>query len=902
VVFEIDSQDYSPEHFDKYNVSDKKEQTEAARIIKYSKIVKPDVLRAVADVYDRYQFDFGNVYGNPQVIQEVTNIFVKTGVIQKMAAPGFFDGNKPSDKGKAFVKEYTLGAVLKESIVKALYSEGMGDIKKTVIDAAPLLLANWAKGSYAVVDELNKAIEYAVAYTNDLINGTFSVPKLDKEEAKVMTAEQKLGHSLSAFTHWAQQGDLYETKDPVVLKLAGALVYSGPLFRDYLKRLNDVTNKAAKADRETQESGNTGLFGDTSPDRHSLLEKAVASWDRRYAVKRNILSSVLFEGGNMISSGIIDGLANATGLDIKSRIMKWTSAKPENRQAWQQAIRLFRENFGHGPKTERDATLLMKTAKKMAESGQMFSGDQFEQFAKQEMTGQGGQPGSQNQSGYSQEQGSQQGSQGQGSASSPADDPVKLFTALKKLYKSGAVSKDQLVKAFQHVVSSLQMPVMSILRNTDKYTASPAGKDMSPALQDKWDQVKTFLSRLRANGVRARDSVIDSLQRAFHSWMTPQLAEEAYQQFTVFAGLSRRFQPLTSSQRKALCSRYGVGSRVVYRPLPLASWAPDFLVSAQRRFSGQAGKILSIRSEVYNVEMPDGEVVSAAEPELELIESSRPVSNDPMRETVRQFLSNISSLTSVPNDQHGVVKEVLEPDHVVYMHTESLPNGKPYTIEFHMVPGEPAADVYVVRDFDNHPLDENGYTIEDMDDWNLSEVDYVDALFAEEMARTGVKEEPGKEDDTPSMDATGQYTFDKWFGDMGNVSAGLHRPSLMDLAICSGLYRAVASSGSYSPGGEGVSQVKQDFLNGFLDIDGAVDALVRFGIPQEEADGEVGMWNIEFDPPGSDYSGVIPSGVQAFLNRTLDVADKLTSKPLSVVDDVVEAPFRVADKVLEKSS
>jgi hypothetical protein len=276
-----------------------------------------------------------------------------------------------------------------------------------------------------------------------------------------------------------------------------------------------------------------------------------------------------------------------------------------------------------------------------------------------------------------------------------------------------------------------------------------------------------------------------------------------------------------------------------------------------------------------------------------------------MRETVRQFLSNVSYLTSVPDNQHGIVKEVLEPDHVVYMHTESLPNGKPYTVEVHMVPGELFADVYVVRDFDNHLLEENGFTIEDMEDWNLSEADRIDALFAKEMARTGVKEEPALDNDEPSVDDTGQYTFDKWFRDMGHVSAGLRRPSLMDLAICSGLCqalrshggRSMVSSGAYSPGAGGVSQVKQDFLNGFLDTDETVAALVRSGIPQEEADREVGMWNIEFSPSGDGYYDVIPSGVQAFLNKTLDIADKLTSRPLSVVDDVAEIPFKVADKV-----
>jgi hypothetical protein len=420
---------------------------------------------------------------------------------------------------------------------------------------------------------------------------------------------------------------------------------------------------------------------------------------------------------------------------------------------------------------------------------------------------------------------------------------------------------------------------------------------MSPALQENWDVAKAFLTRIRSNGVKARSDVLESLQSAF-SWMTPPLALEAYQHFAVLSGFSPsgecRFGPLTAEQRGAIVSRGVVGGEVIYRPFPLGPGAPEFLVSEQRRLSGVRGKVVSVRSEVYNVEMPGEEVVSAVGDELEFIESARPISNDPMRETVREFLSNVPSLTKVPASQMGIMKEVLEPSHVVYMHTETLPNGKPYTVEFHMVPGELDADVYVVRDYDNHPLEEAGFSIEDVSDWNLSEVDHVDALFSKEMARTGVKEEQvaGDEHIEPSLDGK-QYTFDNWWNDVESVNAGLRRPSLLSTVVSSGVLRRITSGGSAEDWYK-IAELARELQVG---IQETRDALARiWGWDTEEG----------LEGSGDDLSGddsgpeSIPSGAQAFLNRALDFGDKLVNRPLSVVDEVAELPARAADAIVKK--
>jgi hypothetical protein len=881
VVFEIDSNDYSPEHFDRYNDNDKKEQTEEARIVKFSKVVKPAVLRELADVYRRYQFDFGNVYANPGIVQEVMGIFVKGGVLSQIAVSKYFDGNKISASGKEFIREYTLGAVLNEPVVRALYGEGMGNLKETVINVAPRLLENWSMGSYSVREELNKAIEFAVAYTRDLMSGEWVVPKLDKEKAQGMDAGQKLAYNLEFFRQWAQQGDLFDAKDPVVLKLAGSLVYSAPLFKSYLDKINDATAKAADLEREDEEFGGAGMFGDMSPDRHGLLERAVASWDRQANIKRGILSSVLLGGGvmDLVVSGV-DG--------TKARIMKWTSASGQNQQAWRKAVAMFRENFGRGPESERDAKLLLKTAKGFSQ-GQMISPAQFTQMAQEEVAGQPQGGGNTAKPSGAQPQGGRKPR----AKTVPTNDPSKLFGAIKNLYDSGQVSKDQLTRAFQTVLNS-------IAASFQRRRVESALARVSPELRRQWNAVQAFSSRLRSNGVKAKSDIVESLQSAF-GWMTPELASEAYQSFMAVSGLRQesacRFQPLTSAQRRSVVSEALVGSRVVYWPFPLSSGAPAFLVTGRRRLAGQTGKVVSVRSEVYNVEMPGEELVSAAGDELEFIESARPVSNDSMRETVREFLSNVPSLTKVPDSQMGIAKERLEPSHVVYMYTETIANGRPYTVEFHMVPGELDADVYVVRDYDNHPLEEAGFTIEDLTDWNLSEADHVDALLAKEMARTGLKDSPveGEEDEddfVPGLDGK-QYTFGDWFDNMDDVTAGLRRPSLVDLAICSGVYRALTSGGrpvrsSSSDDWYRIAQLAEELG---AEIQETRNALARiWGWPEGGAP----------QPPvveGEGERANIPSGVQAFLNRTMDYANRLVNQPLSVIDDVVALPAKAADAV-----
>jgi hypothetical protein len=843
VVFEIDSQDYSPEHFDKYNASDKKEQSEEARIVKYSKIIKPGVLRGIADVYRKYQFNFGNVYASPSAIQEIMGYFIKGGVISQAEEPRYFDGTKISASGKQFVQEYTLGAVLSESVVRALYGEGMGDLKLKVIDAAPLLLENWSMGSYSVVEELNKAVSYAIAYTRDLINGTFVVPKLDKDVAKGMSSEDKLASNLRAFGEWAKQGDLLEDRNPVTLKLAGSLVYSGPLFKSYLERLNDATASAAMAERETEEAGNAGLFGDTSPDRGGLLERAVASWNRRNSVKREILGSVVMEGdmGGLIVSG------------VKERVMKWTSAKPENRQAWQQAVKLFRENFGRPPKSEEDAKILLKTAGKMAKSGDIMTGDQFKQEARQTVTGEqpgyaGGQPGSSGQEGGG---GSQWGPGG----SVPAGDPVKLFTAIRALYKNGQVSREQLDRAFRKVVASVQR-VHSVLRNDENYTAGKTKTVMSPVLKNRWDQVKSFISRLRDRGIRAKDQIIDALQQAFRSFMTPQLAVEAYQQYAVFAGFSpnTRFQCLGVEQRRLIRSGIEAGAVVRYKPVSVEGF-PDFILADVHRLVGQVGKVRSIRSEVYNVEFSDGEVVSALESELSLVDggseeeeeivSGRGRTVDSVRDEVREFLLNVPTLTRVPADSHGIKKERIEADHVVYLHTETLPDGKPYTVEFHVDPNDNYCDVYVIRDLDNHSLGGDPISIDDIEDWSLGEADGVDARLSNELAsHTGGEEVFVEEEDEPYA-MVANSSLGAWLDRVGKgVFSGA------DLNICDGLQRELFSS--------------------FGGVEGTV------------SEGDI-------------YS-TVPPGARPFLMRTLDTVDKVVKQPLTAVDDLVDSLVKGVSK------
>jgi len=1064
VVFEIDSQDYSPGHFDKYNQSDKKEQSEEARIVKFSKVVKSDVLREIADLAERNQFELNHIYAVTTSCEELMSIFIRHGVFSQAELPRYFNGTTISTAGKTFITEYILGGVLNESVIRALFSGNMNTIKQTVMGATQLLLENWACGSYSVMTELNMAIGYAIAFLTDVYNNKFVIPKLDKDEAKSMSAEDKVAHNLKAFNVWAGQGDFFEDKHPLVLKLAGALVFSTPLFKDYLTRLNAATASAAKTERETEDAGNSGLFEeDFTPDRHGLLEKAVASWQRRNAVKRNIMSSVLrgdikMSNKMMIRSGrtgagnemdamisdiraLFDGhkisndeacrrlsqlglsdaaiyremvdwihgrearlsssviqyphrslQSRAIFSDLMGKIMKWTAKDPNNQKAYQKAMQLFRENFGKQPQTEKDAKVILTTAKKMAASGQVYSPDSFKQVAQQIMSepAQGGQQqtqggqqtqgqqgqgqqgqgqqgqgqqtqkqrgqqaGQQTQQGQSQgqqtqSQQSQQGQQSQdkqqGSGGIDPSNPVALFKAIQALYNTGSITKEQVEKAFEMVTGQQRTGQQAQQGQGQQQAGQQGQQSQEVALAASYRRIK---SSGKNPGV-----VFDRLPKGR-------------------AGLQ-------------------IGSRVVYNPLISSRDMPALVSQNDALYAGKTGVIRSIRNDVYNVEMPeDEEIISALSCELtrvssdEDILSSRGVQTDPMREYVQQFLSNVPSLTNVPTDCKEIYKEKLEPDHVCYCYTETIDNGRPYTVEFHTSPGEPFCDVYVVRDFDNTPLDEGGYHIEDFEDWNLSEVDYVEGLFAKEKASTGRASLDDSDGDSHYSEPVQLELFNRWAARVdANLSLG-RGMSLPDMVIVSGLARVL--SGGFDRPTTGYEKEKEEFIRrlgrfGFYRED-AIEFLSdveRLGAEETAKIWTSGEDNLalilaeraekvlclrpktqpetlfartgeksQFEPvpvtsgftegyevcpkcgrkvshnrmgisgDGQwvcrqcflDEQGTgdiddgwdplmpkISSGFTEGYNKTLDVADRLTHKPLSVVDDVASLPFKFLDKV-----
>jgi hypothetical protein len=283
--------------------------------------------------------------------------------------------------------------------------------------------------------------------------------------------------------------------------------------------------------------------------------------------------------------------------------------------------------------------------------------------------------------------------------------------------------------------------------------------------------------------------------------------------------------------------------------------------------SGSVGVVRSIRSEVYNVEMPGNEVVSAAESEVSLADGEEIVSGrgkhmDPVRETVREFLLNVPSLTRVPEDILGIKKEILESDHVVYLHTETLPDGKPYTVEFHVDPADNYCDVYVIRDLDNHSLGGDPISIDDIDDWSLGEADEVDARLVNELAHhvrdgesageDGFDNEDEFEDEDEDDDGrVANSSFSLW---LDRVGKGIF--SKMDFQVCEGLRKELAGMGL---------------------IESDVGAL---SLEDMEGGGEQGE---------EDVLSEVPAGARPFLRRTLDTVDGIVTKPLSAVDALADS-------------
>lgn len=122
------------------------------------------------------------------------------------------------------------------------------------------------------------------------------------------------------------------------------------------------------------------------------------------------------------------------------------------------------------------------------------------------------------------------------------------------------------------------------------------------------------------------------------------------------------------------------------------------------------------------------------------INSARGEVSDPTRKLVLEILKQVPALVKTPNREQEIKKEPYGPDHVCYFYSEEGPRkGSFVTVEFHVDPSDLYTDVYILtrasfaagKDGDEARQDEreitlDKFTIEDLEDYSLAEVDRID--------------------------------------------------------------------------------------------------------------------------------------------------------------------------------
>ena len=112
------------------------------------------------------------------------------------------------------------------------------------------------------------------------------------------------------------------------------------------------------------------------------------------------------------------------------------------------------------------------------------------------------------------------------------------------------------------------------------------------------------------------------------------------------------------------------------------------------------------------------------------ITSARGQVLDKFRGIIREMLSQVPSLSKVPEREQGIKKDRPIPDSdgtitdQVYFYNEKLPTGVWAEIEFHVDPSNGWTHIYVLNAWSNQAVDH--FEIEDIEDYAPAEIDRID--------------------------------------------------------------------------------------------------------------------------------------------------------------------------------
>ena len=220
VVFEIQSDGaYSTQQFAQFNVSETKAMNPIETAVKVSKTVKPETVKAAAEVITEFD-TMGELYADSKAVGRIFDKFETAGIINRFTRPQYENAGAITGAGKEFLETVLIGSVVNEKNIRGLNREGCKSIRRKLVRAISPLVNNKSMGGYAVTDELNAAIDVMMQVN------------IEKDKFK----------SVSEF---AMQQNMFEKQNPVAIELAKKLEGKEKDFADFMQGMNAALEPGA---------------------------------------------------------------------------------------------------------------------------------------------------------------------------------------------------------------------------------------------------------------------------------------------------------------------------------------------------------------------------------------------------------------------------------------------------------------------------------------------------------------------------------------------------------------------------------------------------------------------------------------------------------------------------------
>lgn len=220
VVFEIQSDGaYSTQQFAKFNESETKAMNPIETAVKVSKTVKPETVKAAAEVITEFD-TMGELYADSKAVGRIFDKFETAGIINRFTRPQYENAGAITGAGKEFLETVLIGSVVNEKNIRGLNREGCKSIRRKLVRAISPLVNNKSMGGYAVTDELNAAIDVMMQVN------------IEKDKFK----------SVSEF---AMQQNMFEKQNPVAIELAKKLEGKEKDFADFMQGMNAALEPGA---------------------------------------------------------------------------------------------------------------------------------------------------------------------------------------------------------------------------------------------------------------------------------------------------------------------------------------------------------------------------------------------------------------------------------------------------------------------------------------------------------------------------------------------------------------------------------------------------------------------------------------------------------------------------------